>query len=54
MYSYRSQVSCSHAVIDTRVVSSFVGLESNFTLPCTFQERILVGFFKPVASCCIP
>jgi hypothetical protein len=32
-----------------RVVSRFVGLESNFTVPWAFQERIRVGSSKPVA-----
>ena len=41
-------------MVDMRVVSSFVGLESDFTVPCAFQGRILVGFFKLVAILLCP
>jgi hypothetical protein len=41
-------------MVDMRVVSGFVGLESNFTVPSAFQERILVGSSKPVAILLCP
>ena len=41
-------------MVGMHVVSGFVGLESNFTLPSAFQERILVSSSKPVAILLCP